>query len=320
MKNNEFIDEFIKKVGFFNKKAIFLPITDSNSGAMVWKVNDNGRDYLLKVITNGNFSLNNFIEITKMYKVNNVNSINLVSYGIFQNECYIIYDFINGKPLNNLYNIVSANSFLDFGINVGTEYFLINKSCFDKIPVRNYDIAILTDELTSQFLDVYNNKLNYLQEIFSLKNIDILVKKMKFLMRTFINEKKVIIHSDMHPKNIILSEDKELFIIDIDATSYDYFAMNFRYSLMAAFKNDENKNFFKGFIRGFYHGNIPVIFYQQLLYVLILNFMEHIILFSNNKEKKDIYEYGNMVKRVFDNISIFDDDVYSDDKLVDIFS
>lgn len=74
---------------------------------------------------------------------------------------------------------------------------------------------------------------------------------------------------------------------------------------MAAYKHPQNKAFFKGFINGCYNNKIPVSFNLQLTYTLILNFMEHIILFENTKTKEYILDYTSSVKKIFTDINIF---------------
>lgn len=64
----------------------------------------------------------------------------------------------------------------------------------------------------------------------------------------------------------------------------DYFVMNLRWSIKAAFKNPRNFKFFQGFVHGYYQDNIPPTFKKQSLFILILNFLDHVLEFWDTKE------------------------------------
>lgn len=299
------IENLIKKIHFFSSQAKYHQITDTSSGAIIRKVEDNNKTYLLKIIKSDCIDIDNFVNIVKTYKNANINSIELLDYGIIENYTYIIYKYIKGTPLNKLYTTFNEGNFYKWGKDIGQNYHFLNQQRHSNIKVREYSLIDLTTKTTSQFLKVYNSSLSYLQTVFSKEEILKITERLKELTNAFEFEKRVLIHSDMHPKNIILNDKNELYIIDVDATSYDYFVMNFRYSLMAAYKHPQNKEFFKGFINGCYNNKIPVSFNLQLTYTLILNFMEHIILFENTKTKEYILDYTSSVKKIFTDINIF---------------
>lgn len=298
-------ENLIKKISFFSSQAKYTKITDTASGAIIRKVEDNNKTYLLKIIKSDCIDIDNFVNIVKTYKNANINSIELIDYGIIENYTYIIYKYIEGTPLNKLYTTFNEENFYNWGKDIGQKYHFLNQQKHQNIKVREYNIIDLTAKTTSQFLKIYNSSLSYLQTVFSKEEILKITERLKELTNAFEFEKRVLIHSDMHPKNIILNDKNELYIIDVDATSYDYFVMNFRYSLMAAYKHPQNKEFFKGFINGCYNNKIPVSFNLQLTYTLILNFMEHIILFENTKTKEYILDYTSSVKKIFTDINIF---------------
>ena len=298
-------ENLIKKISFFSSQAKYTKITDMASGAIIRKVEDNNKTYLLKIIKSDCIDIDNFVNIVKTYKNANINSIELLDYGIIENYTYIIYKYIKGTPLNKLYTTFNEGNFYKWGKDIGQNYHFLNQQRHSNIKVREYSLIDLTTKTTSQFLKVYNSSLSYLQTIFSKEEVQKIADRLKELTSAFKSKKKVLIHSDMHPKNIILNDKNELYIIDVDATSYDYFVMNFRYSLMAAYKHPQNKEFFKGFINGCYNNKIPVSFNLQLTYTLILNFMEHIILFENTKTKEYILDYTSSVKKIFTDINIF---------------
>lgn len=84
---------------------------------------------------------------------------------------------------------------------------------------------------------------------------------------------------------------------------------------MAAFRNKKNNEFFKGFINGYYNNDIPSKFNKQLIFITILNFMEHTIEFSKTKNKEFITGYVSKINLIFNNIDLFiDNNILSDIK------
>ena len=59
----------------------------------------------------------------------------------------------------------------------------------------------------------------------------------------------------------------------------DYFVMKLRRSIKAAWKNLLDIKFFQGFVHGYYQDNIPPTFKKQSLFILILNFLDHVLEF-----------------------------------------
>ena len=134
-----------------------------------------------------------------------------------------------------------------------------------------------------------------------------IINRMKELISSFDNEKKVYIHADMHPKNIMIDNNQNLYIIDIESFCIDYFVMNVRWSIAAAFRNKKNNEFFKGFIKGYYNNDIPIDFNKQLIFITILNFIEHTIEFSETKDKEFIVDYVSKINSMFNSIDLFSD-------------
>ena len=134
-----------------------------------------------------------------------------------------------------------------------------------------------------------------------------IINRMKELTSSFNNEKKAYIHADMHPKNIMIDNNQNLYIIDIESFCIDYFVMNVRWSIIAAFRNKENNEFFKGFINGYYDNNIPDSFNKQLIFITIFNFLEHTIEFSKTKEKEFIVDYTSKINLLFNSVDLFSD-------------
>lgn len=302
------MDDLISEISFFSDKAIFETISDSNSGAILKKVNDKNDTYFLKIVQNNSVDINRIQKIIEIYDKYGINTIKLLDYGYIDNKVYLIYNFIDGFALNTVYDKYDVNDYSNMGFNIGSSYKKINsKHEFDNDFVNNYDLNTLVNECINSFENVYNGKLSYIKNIINEKRMTNIINRMKELTSSFNNEKKAYIHADMHPKNIMIDNKQNLYIIDIESFCIDYFVMNVRWSIIAAFRNKENNEFFKGFINGYYDNNIPDSFNKQLIFITILNFLEHTIEFSKTKEKEFIIDYTSKINLLFNSVDLFSD-------------
>lgn len=302
------MDDLISKISFFSDKAIFETISDSNSGAILKKVKDKNNTYFLKIVQNNSVDINKIQKIIEIYDKYDINTIKLLDYGYIDNKVYLIYNFIDGFALNTVYDKYDVNDYSNMGFNIGSSYKKINsKHEFDNDFVNNYDLNTLVNECINSFKNVYNGKLSYIKNIINEKRMTNIINRMKELTSSFNNEKKAYIHADMHPKNIMIDNKQNLYIIDIESFCIDYFIMNVRWSIIAAFRNKENNEFFKGFINGYYDNNIPDSFNKQLIFITIFNFLEHTIEFSKTKEKEFIIDYISKINLLFNSVDLFSD-------------
>ena len=301
------MDSLISKIKFFSDNASFEVISDSNSVSILRKVKDNNT-YFLKIIKSDHININKIKKAIEIYKENDINTIELLDYGYINDYVYLIYNFIEGHALNTIYDKYSVSDYRKMGLKIGNSYRIINSTNkYDKFFLNNYDISNLTNQVIYLFEKLYNGELSYIKDIMKEEKINCMIKRMKELVSSFDDEKKVYIHSDIHPKNIVVDNEDNLYIIDIESFSLDYFIMNMRWSIMAAFKNKKNNEFFKGFINGYYNNDIPPRFNKQLIFITILNFMEHTIEFSKIKNKEFIISYVSRINLIFNSIDLFID-------------
>ena len=302
------MNDLISKISFFSDKATFEVISDSNSGAILKKVKDKGNTYFLKIVKNKNIDIDKIKKIIEIYEKYNINTIKLLDYGYINDNVYLIYNFIDGFALNVVYDKYSTSDYNEMGFKIGNSYRVINSDCeFDKYFLNNYNINDLANQFIDSFQKLYNGKLSYIKNIMKEEKINRIINRMKEIIHSFENEKKVYIHADIHPKNIMIDNKDNLYIIDIESFCLDYFIMNIRWSVIAAFRNKKNNEFFKGFVNGYYNNNVPTKFNKQLIFIIILNFMEHTIEFSKTKDKEYITGYVSEINSLFDSIDIFSD-------------
>ena len=301
------MDNLISKINFFSDKAVFETINDSNSGAILRKVKDEDNTYFLKVVSN-NTDIDKIKKIIQIYEKYGINTIKLLDYGYIEDKVYLVYNFIDGFALNKVYDKYNANDYNSMGFNIGYSYKIINSNYnFDTCFLNNYDLKNLTNQFMNSFKTLYNGKLSYIKSIIDEERMENIINRMKELISSFDNEKKVYIHADMHPKNIMIDNMQKLYIIDIESFCIDYFVMNIRWSIAAAFRNKENNEFFKGFINGYYNNNVPIDFNKQLIFIIIFNFIEHTVEFSETKDKEFIIDYVSKINFIFNSIDLFND-------------
>lgn len=302
------MDDLISKTSFFSDKATFEVINNSNSGAILKKVKDKGNTYFLKIVKNKNIDIDKIKKIIGIYEKHNISTIKLLDYGYINDNVYLIYNFIDGFALNFVYDKYSTSDYNEIGFKIGNSYRVINSDCeFDKYFLNNYNINDLANQFIDSFQKLYNGKLSYIKNIMKEEKINRIINRMKEIIPSFENEKKVYIHADIHPKNIMIDNKDNLYIIDIESFCLDYFIMNIRWSVIAAFRNKKNNEFFKGFVNGYYNNNVPTKFNKQLIFIIILNFMEHTIEFSKTKDKEYITGYVSEINSLFDSVDIFSD-------------
>lgn len=288
---------------------MFEEINDSNSGAILKRVTDNNKTYFLKIVSKENIDVDKIKKIIQIYEKYNINTIKLLDYEYIDNKVYLIYNFIDGFALNMVYDKYDSSDYYNMGFNIGDNYRKINSTYeFNNYFFKDYNISNVVNHFIKSFQNLYNGKLSYIKSIITEEKMENIIKRIKDLISSFDNEKKAYIHADMHPKNIMIDSENNLYVIDIEAFCIDYFVMNVRWSIAAAFKNKKNNEFFKGFINGYYSNNIPTKFNKQLILVMILNFMEHTIEFSEIKDKDFIINYVSQINMIFNSIDLFNDD------------
>lgn len=303
------MSDLISKINFFSDKATFETINDSYSGAILKKVKDEDNTYFLKIIKKSNIDINRIQKIIQIYEINDINTIKLLDYGYINDSVFLIYNFINGFALNKAYDKYNNKDYGNIGFHIGHSYRTINLNYEnDAYFLNDYDISVLTNQSIDSFQNLYNGKLSYIKKIINEEKMERIINRMKDLVSSFDDEKKVYIHTDIHPKNIMVDDNNGVHIIDIESFSIDYFVMNLRWSISAAFSNTKNNDFFKGFINGYYNNDIPTTFNKQLIFVTILSFIEHFNRFSEASNIDYVNRYVSRINHIFDSVDLFGND------------
>ncbi len=297
--------EYIRKINFLKEIDILEPIQDSQSGATVLKVMRGKETFFLKIMDNSPLTLENIKEIVSIYTKHTPKAMQLITSGTIENKIYCIYSWIDGKALNTLYDTCSKEQFYTYGVTAGNYFKEINeKEPQKKEFEKREDIDALTQTTVEAFTSIYNKNYDAFSKVFSRKEIEHIIDRLYALKESFKDCKKEYIHGDMHPKNMMVEKEHTLTVIDIESFCFDYFVMNFRWSIASAFNRQENAKFFDGFIQGVYENHPPKNLYNQLLYLLLLRLLELTITYDETKEQSFVIEYLIKAKKVVDYIQI----------------
>lgn len=302
-----------KEIPFFKQDDIIEKITDSLSGALVLKITRGNKKYFFKMYHNKDAEIDRIKNICAIYSRFSKICLQVIESGITRdNKVWFVFNWIDGYPLNNLYN--QNHDFYKYGYKIGDIY-------------RNINNSIKSDNL--------NNKFNIQEALDIKKNFNIIYKEEKLFHNNFSKDilntmnnrfleflpifdeiKKEYIHGDLHPKNIMLDNDGNLVIIDIDSFNYDYLIYNFRYSIGSIYRYDENRLFFKGFIEGRYKDNIPDNINKQLIFILILKFFEQTVAYYKQNRLDIIEDYIKTFNKIFHEIDLSGNTSILDSKII----
>ena len=114
--------------------------------------------------------------------------------------------------------------------------------------------------------------------------------------RYFDNLKPRLIHGDIKRANVMKDKSHKLWIVDIEDMKYSYDLLNFRYTLSWELSDVNGTYFTKGFFDGSYNNKRPENFNEQVMFVLILNFMSTCYKYSKDNLLDKIEWYINRYK------------------------
>lgn len=300
------MENLIKNISFFKNINEIEKIIDSLSGAGVFRVKDGNKNYFLKIMNQNQDDLLKIEDIVKIYKTYNNNALELIDSGIInQDLIYTIYNWIDGYALNKKYDELSNKDYYDYGVYFGNQFKQINtKEPIQNKFIKEYDFDKFTSAIIDNFISIYSIEKE-IQNIFPEEYLNEIIILLKKLSKYFTGDKEYI-HGDVHPKNVMINQNKDLVIIDIESFCIDYFVMNFRWSLTSAFVKEGNKYFFKGVIDGRYEKDLPENLFNQMLYVLIFKFFEQTVSYYSNKDLEFVLDYIKKYKQIFDSITLDD--------------
>ena len=305
--------ELINKIDFLTKDDVLEEVDDGRSIATVYKVTRQDKRYFLKIF-NTEYSqenINSVIESINIYKHIETNVTDIIDYGFFDNcnNYYIVYKYIEGENIKFLSNNnkIDYKEIMELGEKAGKSIYKLKKYRYTgKIRFKIDDISEMKKEAIDKF-DKFLNKQEC-KKIINKFYTDNEIKNMKnTLERTskyFDLLEPRLIHGDIKRANIMKDKYENLWIVDIEDMRYSYDLLNFRYTLSWELSDINGSYFTKGFFDGLYNNKRPKYFNEQVIFVLILNFMSVCYKYSNDNLLDKIEWYINRYKAL--DISIKD--------------
>lgn len=286
----------------FSQKITLEKITGGRSGAQIFKMCFNDQIYCLKfpqhydVVPN----LKKLQEICQIYQELSINSLEILGYGYYgtNKKQFCLFRYIPGQDFKTFSNQhCSLSEIHQAGIEIGHEAQKLKSYPAHKITyIKHENLPNLTQHIEK----LYYSLNNLLQEA-SL--IEFIVPLWEIIRRgpdLFAHTPPGLIHGDIKRSNIVIDSSGNKHFIDIGAMKYSYDVLNFRYQMtwLLLPENDHKREFVKGFLDGLYNFSRPSGFKEQIIYVTLLNFLEHVYKFLH--DEREIREYSTIMRPVLD--------------------
>lgn len=320
-KKYELLDIEIRRISAelsnkYNYKLV-NKIDGGYSGAISLLIMKSGKKYFCKIY-NYKVDFNYIRNCLDIYKKLNINSLEFLDYGtLFGDQyCFVVYNYIEGICLNNYINKrnLNKNKIINYGIKVGNvaknlkDYKYYDEKDFSIISIINETKSIV-DGVKSLLND--QNKKSMINNYIKINRLDQLISDFVKYMDAFKEEKTNLIHQDLKPANIMISND-QIYIIDVESMILSYNVFDFKctitWDLVQSYENEIN--YLKGYFNGLYDFKIPKTLNEQLKYIFLYDFFRSLIglLDDNNidiiKVKNYINGVLNLINKDLD--SIFD--------------
>ena len=116
--------------------------------------------------------------------------------------------------------------------------------------------------------------------------------------------------------NTMIDKEGNFYLIDIESMKFSYDVLNFRHQIVWKLMkgNEQELLFTKGMLDRLYDYTRPNNFYEQLIYVFVLNFIEHTNHISNNEGK--LRNFFQNIKDVLSNFDKFNTEITDSIKYV----
>lgn len=278
-------------------------IIGGHSGSKLYKLKCNDNIYCIKLFENSKQDLNVIKTICNIYSTLGIPSLKLVAEGQNkQSKNYVLYNYIEGSDLKTLSKQLSDSKIYEYGIKLG-EYLkkLKNFSLEDANIIPAVDINKLTNRVNELYKSLTQNHMvkNLFEEYFTIGKIKMLIKKHNEYKCLFNESDLHLIHGDIKMSNTMIDKEGNFYLIDIESMKFSYDVLNFRYQIVWKLMKGNEKEllFTKGMLDQLYDYTRPENFYEQLIYVFVLNFVEHTNHISNNEEK--LINFFQNIKDVF---------------------
>lgn len=295
------------KINFLQYGDVLEEVEDGRSIATLFKVIREDKCYFLKIF-NSKYSEDRIlrvIESIKIYKKLGINVMDIIDYGFFDNmsNYYIVYTYLDGeniKYISNNYKI-DHEEIRKHGEKVGKVNLKLKNYKYNGIvKFEMDDINILKKETIKNFKKFLDNKQckSIINKFYTDYELNDMIDTLENTSKYFDNLKPRLIHGDIKRANVMKDKFSKLWIVDIEDMKYSYDLLNFRYTLSWELSDVNGSYFTKGFFDGLYNKKRPENFNEQVMFVLILNFISACYKYSEDNLMDKIEWYIDRYKRL----------------------
>lgn len=288
----------------FSQKIALEEITGGRSGAQIFKMYLGNQIYCLKfpqhydVVPN----LKKLQEICRIYQELAINSLEILGYGYYgtDKKQFCLFRYIPGQDFKTFSNQhCSLSEIYQAGIEIGQEAKKLKSYPVNRITYIKHENLT---ELTQHIEKLYRSLNDLLQETGLIEAIAPLWEIAQRGPDLFTHTPPGLIHGDIKRSNIVIDPSGNKYFIDIGAMKYSYDVLNFRYQMtwLLLPENDRKREFVKGFLDGLYNFSRPSYFHEQVIYVALLNFLEHTHKFLH--DEREIREYFTIMHPILDRL------------------
>lgn len=149
-----------------------------------------------------------------------------------------------------------------------------------KYPTKQDEVRLFEryDKAIEELFDLLKKYSSQIPQKYLDKNLyKQVLEELNAYKLSFENEQIYYCHDDFMPNNFMLDKNNKIWTIDVENSSYDFFAKKLRgYIQHMLHKQEKNKiiTFFRGFISGFFGNQIPQNLSKQMSYIYLADMLE----------------------------------------------
>lgn len=272
-----------------NDCILISKINSGTSSVEKYKVYKDGKYYLLRLF-DARFMKSRYTALSNIETlyINGINVPKVYEKGILSDtKGYALLDWINGVSLDNI--LVNRELEIQYGKLVAKELIKMH-------DVKINDKVMLYDNYIKSFEKKINKIVDLKINDFPIDIFENYVSKYSKLLKKIPSNS--IIHGDFHPGNVIINNNKIVFI-DLDVCKVS----NSWEDLSSNACNMDFPNFYSSIMINYFNGNIPKDFWQVYYLYGSLYILDYIlyVLRTNGKILEDGIEKLNTFLDFTDN-------------------
>lgn len=276
-------EKVLYDIPFFHHIEKIEEIHDGYSGSKTYKVTQEGLEYFTKICdVDYQMLAQNFA----YYKNANILVPKLFEIGKVAGYSYYVTEFIQGTTLKEKYNQYNEIEIYEFGKNVGVDQKNLSKlhpadsSLSQTYFLHFQEFANLLFAQARSLVIKHQKDMNEFSFHFfqsMLKEID---DEKEELLNYFKKQNPVYLHSDIRVANFILKSET-LYTIDYEESCPNYLSYVLRSEFYSMMKGrpltHKSWYFIRGVIDGFFEGDIPESFYEELKFIFFMSLAKRLI-------------------------------------------